>query len=239
MVPGAYGTGAPSGHSPFPKALVSQPPLQGLGSRIPDFMWIAKDSETICPVLIEIEKPTKRWFREDGVPDAHFTQALDQITEWKAWFKQAPNIQVFRDFYRIPDDLWRARNFEPSYILIYGSRREFEAREDLARKRRLQARDNEYHMTFDRLAPDPRADGLLTVKITRPAEYIALAWPPTVQFSPFVAEDFALIQDKESAITASSWLTAERRAFLESRCSYWDTWGRSSPKGLIGVSDVE
>src|SRR5690242_12013935 len=49
LVPGAFSTPGvgKSGHYPFPVALITQPPLRGLGNRVPDFMWIASDSGTI------------------------------------------------------------------------------------------------------------------------------------------------------------------------------------------------
>src|SRR4051812_29021212 len=55
LVPGPFSTAGwgESGHFPFPAAVISQPPLQGLQRRVPDFMWIAVDSGTISPVLVE------------------------------------------------------------------------------------------------------------------------------------------------------------------------------------------
>src|SRR5262245_4016189 len=57
LVPGAHGSPltAPSGHGPFPAAVISQPPLPSYGGKVPDFMWITMDSVLLSPVLIEIE----------------------------------------------------------------------------------------------------------------------------------------------------------------------------------------
>jgi hypothetical protein len=54
--------------TPFPTALISQPPLVGIGQKIPDFLWIAKDSLNLRPVFIEIESPCKKWFTRADVP---------------------------------------------------------------------------------------------------------------------------------------------------------------------------
>src|SRR5262245_29843168 len=59
LVPGARTPGSPSGHSPLHNALITQPKLPGLRSKLPDFMWIAFHSLAWFPTLIEIEQPNK------------------------------------------------------------------------------------------------------------------------------------------------------------------------------------
>jgi hypothetical protein len=101
LVPGAFGLLGTSGHAPYPAALFSQPILPDFSRRIPDFMWIARDSETIQPVLIEIEAPGKKWFTNRGVQRAELTQALDQIADWKIWFSNLVNLAKFSEVYQI------------------------------------------------------------------------------------------------------------------------------------------
>src|SRR4051812_3539752 len=52
LVPGAFSAlGRPtSGHGPFMDALITKPPLQALGTKIPDFMWMSRDSAFFNPV---------------------------------------------------------------------------------------------------------------------------------------------------------------------------------------------
>lgn len=74
LVPGAFPDRV--GHGAFPNALISQPELSGIGDRRPDFMWIARSSAIVQPVLIEIESPGKRWLAGKGKaarPSADFT----------------------------------------------------------------------------------------------------------------------------------------------------------------------
>ena len=100
MVPGAFGLlGGESGHYPWLTSLISQPPLPSYNHRIPDFMWLSRWSDTEQPVLIEIEAPSKRWFTKSRTQSAEFTQALNQIAEWKAWFAIPHNVQAFKEFY--------------------------------------------------------------------------------------------------------------------------------------------
>src|SRR6478672_8579833 len=44
LIPGPFGITFSSGHFPFPSAVITQPFLKGLATKIPDFMWIASDS---------------------------------------------------------------------------------------------------------------------------------------------------------------------------------------------------
>jgi hypothetical protein len=74
--------------------------LQGLGTKVPDFMWIAADSGTIYPILIEIESPRKRWFTNQGKPNFEFTQAHTQLATWKSWFDSPTNRQLFLEYYQ-------------------------------------------------------------------------------------------------------------------------------------------
>lgn len=83
MLPFAYGDGGTSGHYPFPGAVISQPKLPDFTKKVPDFMWIACDSIYIYPILIEIESPHKQWFTKNEQPRAEFTQAINQLMDWK------------------------------------------------------------------------------------------------------------------------------------------------------------
>jgi hypothetical protein len=244
LVPGAFTTtgAGESGHVPFPSAVITQPPLQGLQKRVPDFMWIAVDSGTISPVLVEIEKPTKRWFREDGVPTQDLTQAQNQLNEWKAWFTEPVHRTSFRDFFVVPDEIWRNCDFRPQYLLVYGSRSEFEGRADLNKKRRGLERPDEHYMTFDRLVPNANARQLMCVKITKAGVFEAITWPPVATFGPHYATDRSMFNNVEGAIERSEWLTDERRQFLLRRWPYWMNWAlthRDGDKGMLGSTDAE
>ena len=102
ILPGAFNLlGGESGHYPWLSGVISQPPLPSYNRRIPDFMWLSVSSDTEEPVLIEIEAPGKHWFTSSGKPTAQLTQALDQITEWKAWFGVPHNVEAFKAYYRL------------------------------------------------------------------------------------------------------------------------------------------
>lgn len=218
-------------HGPMLNAVITQPPLHGLGSYIPDFMWINRNSSVVSPVLVEIETPNKRWFRKDGVPTSDYSQALNQISEWKSWFNNSANIEVFRQFYGISDRTLDRCAFKPQYILVYGSRRELEEKSLFNKKRAEQQRSDECHMTFDRLRPNPLASESLCVSIFRPRQFVAVSWPPTLHLSPLFAEERSHIEEKEQAVALNGSISIKRKEFLLRRMAYWDNWASSS-KGL-------
>lgn len=121
FVPGAGGPPGYGHHGPLHGAVVTQPPLRGLGVRVPDFLCLTKTSGVLQPVLVEIEAPRKNWFTAAGRPTAELTEAQDQLREWREWLEIPANRQVFLDFYRVPARLRRALAFQPSYWLVYGT----------------------------------------------------------------------------------------------------------------------
>ncbi len=231
MIVGAFGITFSSGHFPFPHAVISQPVLKGLNTKIPDFMWLAADSGTIYPVLIEIETPTKRWFTREGHPHSDFTQAHTQLASWKTWFNSPVNQQIFLEYYQIPSDLVLSRRLHPLYVLVYGSRDEFEAAPTLNSMRASLERADETLMTFHRLAPDGKARDMMCVKlIESPAgrRYEALTVPPTLTLGPLGAHYRAKVFGKEEAVSRNTLIGKERKAFLISRIPYWDDWVQGS-----------
>lgn len=145
-------------------------------------MWIASDSATVYPILIEIETPHKRWFHTKGT-DFHsdFSHALGQLTEWKAWFARGTNAAAFMDYYSFPDYL-RALAFQPRFVLIHGRRREYER--DPARKSKIAmaAQHDQRLMSFDRLTPELKATCMGCVQ-KREDGYQAISVPPTFSVS--------------------------------------------------------
>jgi hypothetical protein len=221
LLPGQFGP-IGSGHGPFPPAIISQPALPDFTRKLPDFMWIARDSLTIYPILIEIEAPAKRWFSNSGVQTADLTRALNQLAEWKAWFQRPLNAGRFHEYYRIPNDL---RSLKPLYALIYGRRSEATRTSELRDKRLHLAREDEHLMTYDRLEPRHDARNYFCVKIDKDG-YRAITVPPTMKLGPLSACDHALIRAKEEATQDSPYLSESRRQFLIDRFPYWDQWCR-------------
>lgn len=153
MIPGAFSVTGPSGHGPFPMAVLSESPLSAVGMKIPDFIWLASDSLNFTPVFVEIESPRKRWFTKQGHPTSDLTQAMSQIAQWRDWLNSHVNVGAFFDSFDIPNELRRKRNFRAEFVLIYGRREEFADKPELTRLRAQLEKHGQVVMTFDRLLP--------------------------------------------------------------------------------------
>jgi hypothetical protein len=210
-------------HGPYPGAIISQPVLPGFSRKVPDFLYITRDSATVYAVLIEIEHPAKPWATSAGQQSAEFTQATNQIADWKSWFSDPLNIAQFRELYRIPSDWNRSRTFEQKYFLIYGRRTDPSLTEAFNRKRKLLERKNECHMTYDRIQPNGDLAWCLCAKLDENG-YRAISIPPTMELGPMHAHFGKLIRDKDAAVRANRYLSDVRKQFLITRWPYWDEW---------------
>lgn len=238
LIPGPFGLLGQSGHYPFGGTVISQPELTGLTNRIPDFMWIACNSGTIYPVLIEIEAPNKPYFVKSGKPNDKFIQAHDQLTEWRTWFANAKHQLLFYDLYQISESFRWGKSMRPIYVLVYGRRTEFENERYLSEKRRQLQRDDEFIMTYDRLYPEYKARYLLCSTV-KGGKYRAKTIPPSLELGPNLSEYHSMIGNKEAVTEENQLLSKERREFLVSRFSYWDEYGKIPRKGLISTGDKE
>jgi hypothetical protein len=229
MIPGGSGDVGPGGHHGSDFGVVfSQPRLTGAGrTREPDFMWVTRSTGLITPILIEIEKPSKRWFNKDGTPTASFTQAHDQLNEWRAWFAKPGNDAIFLKRFMLAGETYDHRPLQPQYVLVYGRQSEFEPSDhvhddpaSLLGKRDLQARHSESFMTFDSLRPRYDHSHAVTVKMRAKG-------PRAIAFSPVYGTDdgagaMALrVRGLSDALARSVMMTVERRAYLADRLKHW------------------
>ena len=153
LLPGSASVDGDSGHAAYPMGVITRPKLPGLSDREPDFIWLATDSESLYPVLIEIETPHKQWFYGNRAEiHSDLTHAQGQLAEWRAWFSRGSNQSAFLDAYEIPPDL-RRRRLSPRFVLVHGRRGDYENSQLRQMKRAELAREDERLMSFDRLNP--------------------------------------------------------------------------------------
>ena len=230
LVPGHSTPSTASGHFPLHCSLITQPKLPGQDVCVPDFMWIATHSGAWFPTLIEIEKPGKKIFTRKGTPSAQFTQARNQLNQWRSWFKDPTNVQQFMTLYGIPEGL-RGRTMTLHMILIYGRRSEFEEQSRLSRERgTLLPGPDEELMSFDRLQVDPSMSDAITVRAVGHGKYQAKRVLPVLGTGPALANRFLWIDGMEEAIDGNTDITEDRKMFLKRRIPYWKQWA-SSPGG--------
>jgi hypothetical protein len=237
FVPGPFSFPT-SGHYPLFCGVFTKPSLAGVGKYVPDFMWLATASDLIYPMFIEIETPEKRWFTEAGQPRAEWTQARNQLIEWKSWMKKPANQLVLLESLGVSTE-YLSYDVHPQYILIYGRRQEFKDKPELRTKRAMQQGEDEYHITFDRLKPDANARDFLTLR-QEGTGVTALVVPPTVELGPAIASIWVDVKGRPEAAIKEMRMSPERRNFVASRFSYWDAWVRDSSKCRFHQSgDVE
>ena len=240
FVPGALTPGGGSGHFPFLCALVSQPKLTGLRSRQPDFMWIAVHSLTWYPILIEIENPNKRIFKADAIPSHHFTQARNQLAQWRAWFNEPVNVQKFITEYGIPEDYTKYRRMQPHFMLIYGRRDEFANDIELSKQRGvLMTSADEELISFDRLHPNLALRDAITVRAAGYGRYRVTAVMPTIEMGPVLADRLPHLDNLEETIDVDTRIPQARRDFLQERIPYWRSWAKQPEHGIVNTGDRE
>ncbi|MER6826555.1 Shedu anti-phage system protein SduA domain-containing protein [Streptosporangium sp. NPDC000563] len=218
-------------------AVITQPRLKGLGrDRIPDFMWVRRDTSTVHIICIEIEAPRKQWFTESGWATAELNQALDQILDWKLWFSNPENMLSFRHAY-IPAELGY-RRIEVQYILVYGRDAEFRIgrsrhkRPDVLRaKRDLIPRASEFLYTFDQLRPAKDAKYVSSISGMR-GDFSMRGVPPTIGTGEATKTLAAEISNIESAISMTPLISDRRRAYLIQRWQYWRDEALRSENGM-------
>lgn len=227
MVPGGSGDVGPGGHhGSTHSALFSEPELTGAGRRFePDFMWVTRSTSLITPILIEIERPSKRWFRQDGRPTAEFTQAHDQLNDWRSWFARDANKVMFRGRFMF-GERYDDRPLEPQYLLIFGRTGEFESNgghsdpQALRHKRDQQRAADESFMTFDSLVPKADHAESMTVRMTATGAE-AIAFSPLYGTDTRAAQVLADIRQVDAALDRTVMMTEDRREYLKGRFQHW------------------
>ncbi|HEV3170376.1 MAG TPA: Shedu anti-phage system protein SduA domain-containing protein [Actinocrinis sp.] len=244
LLPGATDSVGPGGHhGPSFEAVIRQPPLQGLGpKRVPDFMWVRRDTAAIRPICIEIESPLKPWFNPGSrTPTAPLTQAIDQLTEWKVWFSSPENQLIFAKTYA---PRYSHRPIEPQFVLVYGRDAEFRAATSkhddadyIRRKRDHMARDREHFFTYDQLMPESEARDYAT--ITRHVDGWTLsAVPPTFCTGAYMMEMAESISNPSEALAKIDLVGPERKSYLLERWKFWRNVALSGHfSGELGVRE--
>lgn len=227
MIPGGSGDVGPGGHHRSEmRAVFRCPTISGAGrSFSPDFMWVTHSSALITPILIEIEKPSKRWFTLDGRPTANFTQAHDQLNDWRSWFRYEENQALFRRKFLF-HDRYQYRVLQPYFLLVYGRRSEFDARSvhenpgELLHKRDTMRISDESFMTFDSLSPRYDHRDALTVTMTATGPTV-FAVSPHYGTTTDTGRDAVLLGSISDALHRSVNMSSARKQYLEARWNHW------------------
>lgn len=204
-----------SGHGPFMWSLITQPNIYGILNRKPDFLWLGKDSMNFSPTFIEIEAPDKKIFNKDYSLTREFTQARQQLADWKTTLNMPVNQMKFFDDFAIPLDMRRLA-FKPLYVLVYGRRSEFEGNDFLTQKRSGIMGADELLMSYDRIQIQKKGLWAFTAEVSGQlyhAKYVS----PALPISNVFKYEYKKLHKLESAIDNSVYITKNRKAFMKRR----------------------
>lgn len=234
FIPGGVGDVGPGGHHGSKFGLVfTQPELKSEGPSFrPDFMWITRSSGLITPILIEIEKPSRRWFKSDGHPTADFSHAHSQLNDWRAWFERSPNQEIFRRAFGFADPTSMKLPIKPQYLLIYGRASEFSSSgphrdpDSLLGKRDGQRTSDEFFRSFDSLKPEYGLSEAITAKLT-PQGIKLHAFAPTFGTYANLSDGGLELGDPREAFERTIMMSEERKAYLARRWEHWMSVART------------
>lgn len=121
----------------------------------PDFFYMAKSSATWNLILVEIEKPHSRYFKDNNQLHLDFQTGLDQIARWRAWFENPANKAAFVGHTIRP--LLQPGNMQDNpchvkYVLVHGRREEIQGNELRRGLIRAQEREDFQIISYDSLA---------------------------------------------------------------------------------------
>jgi hypothetical protein len=241
MIPGGSGDIGPGGHHGSDLGSVfRRPRLIGEGRSFePDFMWVTRSSSLLTPILIEIEKPSKRWFKKDGRPTSSFTEAHDQLNDWRSWFARDSNRALFRETFLLLGDKYTDRPLEPQYVLIYGRESEFKPGgghanpRELRYKRDQQRAADESFITFDSLRPRYDHANSMTLDMTAHGPKLH-SFSPVYGTGTHLLEGILRLGDPHSALSRSAMMTDQRRGYLTERWAHWEGLARQQQAGSLG-----
>lgn len=204
-----------------------------LGSRyVCDFAFVTKASLRWRLVLVEIERPGKRFFRGSTLRlHSDFAHALEQVSDWRSFL--SGNLEGF-----VRETLGSIATFpqitDPGtvkFVLVYGRRSEFERNGMRRDKIAAQERDDLRIMSFDSLAEDLASKERLYLAIRR-NEFIDILSDRFVSEEPFVHMEPENIQ-------ISRKLLASAKSALKKGYRYVEfANGRNRSQALTSLSRV-
>jgi Domain of unknown function (DUF4263) len=193
-----------------------------------DFFYLSKSSADWNCILIEIEKPQSRHFKDASNkfhPD--FQAALEQINCWRAWFSNRSNFDGFINgtigLLRGPVDWMWQNPCYIKYVLVHGRRTEFEGNEIKRRLIRAQERDDFHILSYDSLVESLHSKAELYLA-RRKNERIEILSNKFISEAPFALLDPSYIKITDEL----------RKSILDNKKS----WRHYSLKGRLVLEDI-
>ncbi|WP_411706416.1 Shedu immune nuclease family protein [Edaphovirga cremea] len=141
----------------------------------PDFVYLSKSSDNWNVVLVEIEKPSSKYFKKNSITfHTDFNLALQQMNTWRAWFDDESNRNHFKNnvLQGFIEPAHMGRNpFNFKYVLVHGRRSEYENNTQKTALIRGQQRSDFSIISFDSLAENIERKYPLYVAVKKNSHY--------------------------------------------------------------------
>jgi DNA polymerase elongation subunit (family B) len=221
-------------HGILHNSIISKFPLDT--SLITDFVYVAKSSDVIRIVLVEIENPKKSIFRKDSgsvIQTAEFTQAYSQILSWKEFVSNNKDEILRRLKPLLKSFIEHAIEFK--YYLVIGRKSQsFDSHQAKQRLQSLQGSD--IHIcTYDSLlsAKENQTTSTLSViKLEKMSFTLKYLKTPTSLLSYLFPHELNIAQDqietlKNEGYQVDDWSNGKLLSFNRKYSSLQqlkDTW---------------
>ena len=178
-----------------------------------DFAFLTKGSVQWRLVLVEIERPDKKFFRGSTL-DLHrdFTDAIEQVSNWRAVLTANLNGFAQQAFGSIMSFPQIEHPGDARFVLVYGRRSEFKGNLKREKKLAAQQRPDLRIMSFDSLVEESAPRGELYLAARR-NEFIDIISDRFVSETPF-----AFLEPENVQISAR--LSASAKSALEQGYNY-------------------
>lgn len=229
------------------RLILSQPNLKSLdGDRKPDFLIVSRDSLNLYFNFIEIEDPSKRFFKKDSTQlTSDFTQAYHQLREWNSYANDEVKKYckklletLFRDnFNNNPD-----KNLHFNFVLVYGFSDEIQ--ELGGRHNNILGNyfneSNLFHCTYSRMLQNFKTELLPFFSVKKKAstnQFKAIGLTPIGDYQINEWSEFHNIKEKEQVIKSSSFFTDMEKDDLISKIKEFDSKNKREIYKLMDLDE--
>lgn len=201
--------------------LISQPRLDDIYPRVPDYVWLTLDSKYFRPIFIEIEKPGKKYFKQNGEFTAEFLQAFGQLCCWKSIMADSVAVQSFLKRFNLTEKV-ATKTTKPEYALLYGRRNEYLRNQ--AKCKMIASLENKpsfsirpYDDLFDK-TPSELNHGAYVVTCKQQQDRLAVvAVPSSFGVNKRNADDYRTWSGFDEALDKNPFINPMRKSYLKEK----------------------
>jgi hypothetical protein len=215
LLPGIMGSNEKYHHGTYGGFIFSEFSLFGSFNRRPDFMFVTKNSQSILINMIEIEKPSKKYFNLDDSFTKDFSGAYQQLEDWKIWCNDSNNTNTLRTWLLeiITHHLMGVLPIKYEYTLVYGRRNEYKDNKKRINRLNEKTKDPFVVMSFDRLNCFRFSSSFVTTK-RKEDGFFAVQVDPDYRYDNFNYPMHKRLKNLVDAVNANEFMEPSRKKDL-------------------------